>query len=150
MQVVSSDADVFGLVIGDVCLDIILNPNKGANKHIYLPASSTQPNGLGNASDTGLNTGADLISSVGLQPGAEMTIGFDCKEVAIRGDDFPNLGGIQIVPPGAAAGGLFSIKTKFIYPVASSTDLGGSCVITHHFDLLADLADYSYAANQRN
>lgn len=148
MRVTASDADTFAVVVGDICLRIIINPNSGADKNINLPASSTEPSGLGNASDTGMNTGADLVSAVGLQVGAEMTVGFDCKNADIRGDDFPNLGGVQIVPPGATGGGVFSIKTQFIYPMAVSSS-GGGFTLTHHFDVLADLTDWSETSFKR-
>lgn len=134
----SSDVNTPQLWVADAYFGIVLNPNRGADRIIRIPATVTLfgPYGQGISA-----FGGDAI-------GTFQTFNFNLKNCDIRGDDIPNYGGVQFVPGGQTD--VFSVKTFFNFCIPVNVfNPGDTATIQPYFDVLADLSDYTEVQNRR-
>ena len=141
MQLVSMDGSS-AVVVSDASLHVIINPNTGADKRLLLPIKKGLQVGVGGFDGAGMAIADGGFSANGLPP-ANWTHDFDVDEVAIRGDDFPNLGGVQLIQGGS---GGFSIALAFQYCIFYESFVTlQPLIFNHKFDVLTDLSDFSTA-----
>lgn len=121
-------------IVADAWFAIVLNPNRGATQHFRIP---WRPNSSANGSGAmGIAVGSSVTPPVVI---GTQTFGWSLENVDARGDDLPNLGGLDIVTP---ASGIFSVKTSFNYVIAVDSTPPDTLDLDHHFDVLADITDY--------
>jgi hypothetical protein len=135
-ELVSIDPNNGALFCADAWMALILNPNSGADKHIRVPIRKPGLEiAVGGFDGGGMGIGSPGPFTAG--PPATWTHDFDLANCDIRGDDFPNLGGVQIAQSGTGA---FSVAVKFNYVFFT---FGGGATFNYFFDVLADLTDVS-------
>src|SRR5258707_8795720 len=82
------------ILVADAWLDVIINPNKGADKRLRFPLEHFVEIAVGGFAEGGIGIGVN--TGLGVFVPATWTVGFDTKNADVRGDDFPNLGVDQI------------------------------------------------------
>lgn len=107
-------------------LQVVLNPNKGADRIWTCPLKESSS-----------MLSSNLIGQPFLYIGGSQTFGYDVGNVDVRGDDIPIYGGIEFVPGG---GSDFSVTLLFVYQMLAA--VGGE-LFSPSFSVLADLSDYS-------
>src|SRR5258708_39701867 len=135
------------ILVADAWQHDIVNANKGADKRLRFALEHFVEIAVGGFAEGGIGIGVN--TGLGVFVPATWTVGFDTKNADVRGDDFPNLGGVQITKP---ASGEFSLKLVFNYTfglTAQAAPGGGDITFDHTFDVLADLSDYSDAVQRR-
>jgi hypothetical protein len=133
LEITAQDPTVGPIYVADAFLRVVLNPNKGADRHIKCPSRVTLfgPYGQGLSAYDSVN-------------GTFQSFGYDTRNVDVRGDDIPNYGGVQLVPPGQPT--VFSLQLQFVWAVISETAVG-NYTLTPYFDVSADLSDMAAVSN---
>lgn len=136
-EMVSTDAATNTIMMPEGWVSIVLNPNKGGDKHIRCPIRCKTDIAIGGFDLAGF--GVSVTNPPGGPP-AFSTLSFDTDDVNLRGDDLQTLGGIQFVQ-GASSD--FSLQIKFNYIWFT---VGGGFVAKHRSDIMVDFSDYSESA----